>query len=92
MSGPDRISVVLTPEQSVALSAIVEAGAFASVDDIVREALDAWQAKRLVHGYTPEEIAVLIAEGDASGDPVDGEMAFERIKHELEGYIAKQAS
>ena len=89
MSGPDRISVELTPEQSAALSAIVEAGAFASVEDIVREALEAWQAKRLVHGYTPEEIGRLWDEGQASGDLIDGDEAYQQIRRDFHASFRK---
>ncbi|MDH6267126.1 Arc/MetJ-type ribon-helix-helix transcriptional regulator [Rhizobium sp. SG_E_25_P2] len=89
MSGRDRIRVELNDEHSAALRALVEAGTYPSVEAIIGQALETWQASRLVHGYTPEEIGRLWDEGQASGDLIDGDEAFRQIREEFQAGLRK---
>jgi antitoxin ParD1/3/4 len=92
MDRSKSINVQLSPEQSDLVRAAVEGGSFASPEEAVSEAVETWRESRLIFGYTPEQIAALVAEGEASGEPVDGELAFERIKMKLESHITSKVS
>jgi antitoxin ParD1/3/4 len=92
MGRSERINVQLSAEQSDVVRAAVDAGSFASPEEAIFEAVETWRESRLIFGYTPEEIAELVAEGEASGEPVDGELAFERIKLKLESHIVAKGS
>jgi antitoxin ParD1/3/4 len=92
MGEANRISVMLSLEQSCLVSATIEAGTFASAEEVISQAIELWWNSRLIYGYTPEEIAALIAEGEASGEPIDGELAFESIRLEFERSIAAKSS
>jgi antitoxin ParD1/3/4 len=80
MGSREIISVELTPEMSDAVNAAVSSGQFGSAGDVLLAALDQWQSGQLIYGYTPDEIDHLIDEGVESGEPVDGEESFARLR------------
>lgn len=92
MGRSERINVQLSPEQSDVIRAAVDAGSFASPAEAISEAVETWRQSRLIFGYTPEEITALVGEGETSGEPVDGELAFERIKLKLESHVMSKGS
>ncbi len=88
----ETISIELTPELAEAVDAAVRSGRFGSTGDIVLAALEQWQSRQLIHGYTPEEFDRLVEEGESSGDPIDGPQAMRELGSELEAYIAQRGS
>jgi antitoxin ParD1/3/4 len=92
MGRMDKLSVDIPREVNEIVEEAVASGEFASASEMVSSALTEWKTSRLIHGYTREEFLALVEEGEASGDPVDGEEAFKRIEEELEAYIASRHS
>jgi antitoxin ParD1/3/4 len=80
MGSRETINVELTPEMAEAVDAAVKSGQFGSASDVVLAALDQWQSGQFIYGYTPEEIDRLVEEGFVSGEPVDGEESFKRLR------------
>jgi antitoxin ParD1/3/4 len=68
---------------------VVESGEYASASEVMREALRECQLRRTERARAIGELRKLWDEGLASGDPVDGEQAFARIKSSLETALAK---
>jgi antitoxin ParD1/3/4 len=88
MARMERLSVDIPHEVNEIVEEAVASGEFASASEMVSSAVAEWKTSRLIHGYTREEFLALVEEGEASGDPIDGEEAFERIGEDLEAYIA----
>jgi antitoxin ParD1/3/4 len=83
MSNVEKVSVALTPEMAAAVREVVKAGEYASASEVVREALREWSFKRRERERALAELGSLWDEGVASGDPLDGEDAFRRIRRDL---------
>jgi antitoxin ParD1/3/4 len=90
MGRMERLSIEIPEEVSEIVEEAVASGEFASASEMVSTAVAEWKSSKLIHGYTREEFLALVEEGEASGDPVDGEEAFRRIEEELEAYIASR--
>jgi|EndMetStandDraft_4_1072995.scaffolds.fasta_scaffold988045_2 antitoxin ParD1/3/4 len=84
MGRMEKLDIELPAELSDAVEEAVASGEYASASDVVLGALKEWKATRLIHGYTVEEMRALVDEAEASGDLIDGEEAFRRIKEEFE--------
>ncbi|MBO6674096.1 MAG: type II toxin-antitoxin system ParD family antitoxin [Rhizobiales bacterium] len=69
MATVDKRSISLTPELASIVDAAVAEGNYASSSEVVRDALREWKERRDFHGYTREEVRVLLQEGLASGAP-----------------------
>ena len=67
MGHVDKRSVTLSPELAALVDDAVEAGEYASANDVVREALRQWKERRDNFGYTTAELRALIQEGIDSG-------------------------
>jgi antitoxin ParD1/3/4 len=76
----DKRSITLSPELATAVDAAVAAGEYASVSEVIRDALRDWKERRDLLGYTLEELRALIQEGIDSGPGRHGSM--EEIKAE----------
>jgi antitoxin ParD1/3/4 len=83
MANVEKVSIALTPEMASAVRDVVKAGEYASASEVVREALRDWSLKRRERERGVEALRSLWDEGKASGDPVDGEEAFSRIRGNL---------
>lgn len=76
----EKLSITLPHEMAAMVRGKVEAGAYASNSEVIREAL------RLMHGQErtrSAELAALgrtIAEGRASGEGPDAEAVFDRLE------------
>lgn len=57
----------------------VAAGEFTNTSEVIRDALRHWQRARTVIAMNDEELRQLVAEGRASGEPLDGETALQRL-------------
>lgn len=73
MSKHETIQLDAPEELVAALREAVANGEHASLDDLVREALDEWSARRAVARMSPAELNVLWGEGVESGEsaPLD---------------------
>jgi len=82
-----KISVALTGEQIAALKAAVDAGAYATTSEIVREAIRDWQFKRELRQEDTRRLRKLWDEGKASGpaQPLD----FDELRREAQRRLAE---
>jgi antitoxin ParD1/3/4 len=69
MADLQKVSVALTGEQVAALKAAVDAGEYATISEIVREAIRDWQLKRELRHEDIARLRRLWDEGKASGAP-----------------------
>ena len=67
MSNVEKISVVLTPEIAAFVRDVVESGEYASSSEVIREALQDWNQKRLLQLQNIDEVRRLWQEGIDSG-------------------------
>ena len=80
MSRLEKITISLPGEMVAEIKAAVEAGEFANTSEAVRDALRRWRRSRIVIALGEDELRRLVAEGKASGEPVDGEAALRRLR------------
>ena len=80
MSRLEKITISLPGEMVAEIRAAVEAGEFANTSEAVRDALRRWRGLRSVIALSEDELRRLVAEGKASGEPVDGEAALRRLR------------
>lgn len=83
MGKVEKVSVALTPEMAVMVRQAVESGEYASVSEIMREALRDWRIRRAERARVLHEIGRLWDEGLASGAPLDGPAAFGRLRERI---------
>lgn len=84
MANVEKISVALTPEMAATMRQVVESGEYASVSEVLREALRDWKFRRLQREQAVQELGRLWDDGVASGPATDGESAFARIRRSLD--------
>lgn len=87
MANVEKISVALTPEMATTMRQVVESGEYASASEVMREALREWKFRRAQREQAVAALGRLWDEGVASGQPVDGEAAFVRVRRKLEARI-----
>ncbi|MGN7293622.1 ribbon-helix-helix domain-containing protein [Rhizobium sp. SAFR-030] len=92
MTRATPIRIELNEHMSEIVESAVEAGEFASPDDVVSAALTEWKVNRLLANFAPGEIDALIQEALDSGEPIDGEEAFADIERQLERHIASKSA
>ncbi|MBP2549608.1 antitoxin ParD1/3/4 [Neorhizobium galegae] len=84
MARAHPIRIELSPDMSDLVESVVQSGDFQSPDEVVAAALNAWQAQRMVGNFSVEELDSLIQQGLDSGEPIDGEESFRRLRAEFE--------
>jgi antitoxin ParD1/3/4 len=84
MAQVEKVSIAVTPEMAAMLRRAVASGEYASSSEVVREALRDWKERRTLRNEAVSELRRLWDEGLASGEPVDGEDAFARIKAKID--------
>jgi len=89
MSNLAKITISLPKEMVAEIKAAIRAGEFANTSEAIRDALRRWRRARAVIVLSDEELRRLVAEGRASGEPVDGEAALNRLRAK---YAALSAS
>ncbi len=67
MSNIDKISIAITREQHEKIKAAVEAGAYATTSEVIRDALRDWEFREELRRLERERIGRLWDEGIASG-------------------------
>lgn len=75
-----KIAISLPQAMLAEIKASVEAGEFADTSEAIRDAVRSWRRSRTVIAASDEELRRLLAEGRASGDPKDGEVALTRLR------------
>ncbi len=79
------LTISLSPKQLSRLSQAVESGAYASNSEVVRDALRLWEQREEIRALELARLKQAYEEGIASGDPVDGDEAFARIRANVFG-------
>ena len=79
------LTISLSPQQLARLSKAVESGAYASNSEVVRDALRLWAQREELRELEIARLKQAYEEGLASGEPVDGEVVFARIRNRLFG-------
>lgn len=87
MANVEKVSVALTPEMAATMRQVVESGEYASVSEVMREALRDWKFRRLQREQAVQELGRLWDDGVASGPATDGESAFARIRRALDAKL-----
>jgi antitoxin ParD1/3/4 len=80
MSDIEKITISLPGEMVAEIKEAVAAGEFTNTSEAIREALRQWRRSRTVIALNDEELRRLVAEGRASGEPVDGEAVLRRLR------------
>jgi antitoxin ParD1/3/4 len=79
------LTISLSPKQLSRLSRAVESGAYASNSEVVRDALRLWEQREEIRELELARLKQAYEEGIASGEPVDGDEAFARIRANVFG-------
>lgn len=79
------LTISLSPKQLSRLSQAVESGAYASNSEVVRDALRLWEQREEIRALELARLKQAYEEGIASGEPVDGDEAFARIRANVFG-------
>jgi antitoxin ParD1/3/4 len=80
MSDIEKITISLPGEMVAEIKEAVAAGEFTNTSEAIRDALRQWRRARTVIALSDEELRRLVAEGRASGEPVDGETVLKRLR------------
>ena len=80
MSTLEKITISLPAEMVAEIKAAVTAGEFTNTSEAIRDALRRWRRARIVVALADEELRRLVADGRASGEPVDGETALKKLR------------
>jgi len=91
MGHVDKRSITLSSELAAVVDGVVEAGEYASVSEVIREALRQWKERRDLFGYTIEELRQFLQEGIDSGVPMDGPTAMKQLLAKYEGSSKSRA-
>jgi antitoxin ParD1/3/4 len=88
MSELEKITISLPGEMLADIKAAVAAGEFSNTSEAIRDALRQWRRSRTVIALSDEELRRLVAEGRASGEPVDGEAVLKRLRAKYAAMVA----
>jgi antitoxin ParD1/3/4 len=88
MSDLEKITISLPGEMVAEIKAAIEAGEFTNTSEAIRDALRQWRRARTVIALNDEELRRLVAEGRASGEPVDGETVLKRLRAKYAAMVA----
>lgn len=90
MSELKKITISLPGEMLAEIKAAVEAGEFTNTSEAIRDALRHWRRTRTVIAASDEDLRRLVAEGRASGEPVEGEAELRRLRAKYEAMVAEK--
>jgi Arc/MetJ-type ribon-helix-helix transcriptional regulator len=91
MARANPICIELSPDMSELVESVVQSGDFQSPEEVVAAALNAWQVQRMLTNFTSEELDGLIQEALDSGDPIDGDESFRRVRAQFEREFGVEA-
>lgn len=83
MANVEKVSIALTPELASTVREALSTGEYASVSELMREALREWKQHRVERDRAMEEIGRLWDEGLASGPAADGDEAFNNLRRKF---------
>jgi antitoxin ParD1/3/4 len=85
MAAVEKLSIALTPEFAADIRRAIETGEYASVSEVVRDALRAWRQARESRAVALEELRRLWRDGVESGEsvPLDPEDIKRRGRERL---------
>lgn len=84
----ERITVTMPEEMAAKLRAAVDAGAYATTSEVIREALRHWGDKQERRAAELERLREMIAEGQA-GPFLDGETALTDLRDYVAALVGK---
>jgi antitoxin ParD1/3/4 len=90
MANIERLSIALTPELAEIVREAVQTGDYASVSEVIREALREWSHERDERAASIAHYRKLVEEGLASGEPQPAR-SFEEIKAKALKRLKKRA-
>lgn len=76
----EKITISLPAEMLAEIKKAVRAGEFTNTSEALRDAIRGWFRARTVIALSDAELRRLVAEGRASGEPIDGETALNRLR------------
>ena len=76
----EKISIALPPEMVAEVREAVNGGEYASVSEVVREALRDWKLRRKIEAFELEELRRLVQEGIDSGPGIDADIVFAELR------------
>lgn len=85
MSAIERISITLPAEMAAGLRRTIEGGQYASVSEIIREALREWTRRRDVDRRDLETLREAVRIGDESGPSVAADEVFAELRRIIAG-------
>jgi len=74
------MSVPLRPETIRLIEERMKRGGYASPDDVVCAGLASLDQQESLENFEPGEMEALIAEGERSGEPLDGEQVLAELR------------
>jgi antitoxin ParD1/3/4 len=80
MAESDTITVALSEDITVLIRDAIDSGDYASVDEVVREALRDWKLKRQLAETELADMRRLVQEGAESGLGIDADLVFARLR------------
>ena len=80
MTKRDTITVVLPKDTAALIRDAVDSGDYASVDEVVRDALRDWKLKRRLAQMELADMRRLVQEGVESGPGIDAGLVFARLR------------
>ena len=75
-----KITISLPDEMLAEIKSAIDAGEFTNTSEAIRDALRHWRRARTVVAASDQELRRLVAEGRASGAPIEGEAALARLR------------
>jgi antitoxin ParD1/3/4 len=91
MASVEKITISLPAAMLNEIKAAVNAGEFTNTSEAIRDAVRHWHRSRTVLALNDAELRRLVAEGEASGEPVDGEAVLNRL-HDKYAAMARARS
>ena len=85
MGALEKITISLPKEMLAEIKRAIKAGEFTNTSEAIRDALRHWRRARTVIALNDEELRRLVAEGRASGTPLEGEAALKRLRGKYAG-------
>ena len=86
----EKITISLPAQMVAEIKEAIAAGEFANTSEAIRDALRHWRRSRVVVALNDEELRRLVAEGRASGEPVDGDTVLRRLQEKYEAMAAAE--
>ena len=80
MGALEKITITLPKEMLAEIKRAIKAGEFTNTSEAIRDALRHWRRARTVIALNDEELRRLVAEGRASGAPIEGEAALKGLR------------